>query len=811
MVSKPRKTSKAKTKPAEVLDAGAFVASTVTTFDVYAGQYRRVPNTMLGYRLDLAAGPAAVWAKLNATACSNVRVRLYRTDGNGEPVSKARRMYLESGRAGRKAAEWASDADNLVEVDEHPLLELLNRPNQMQSGHAFQFHRYYMREATGNAFVQVESSEEGGVALYGLNPRWVQVVPSVSEFIAGYRYGREDSIVREFEPGQVFHYRLIAGENPYYGDTWVTDVAEAIQVLKANYAHQEKFIRSGMFPPLALEVSPQTTGPQIEDIQRELDRHYAGISKWTRPLILRNAKPIPLPAEPRAYQTTEQLEQFRRDIRNAAGVPESMADVNSANLASAMVGFDQHYLGQTIAPRVQLMCADDTHFMLPLFGEEPGRVFFAMDEIVAADDAAMLARHTVAVGRWMTEDEARAEWGMEPMPEAPKVGNDAAGAAEGMDAPAAPPSEPEPEALDDAATGKEPLASGVLNGAQVASATDIVVRVAAGELPRDSALAMLQAFFALSPEVAASVLGSAGTGAKTTPNVPEGGDVEPGPEVPEAPAPDALPEPEPEPEPMPTAEEVVKSYGSCPCCVTHKAVSAVNLSPEAERAATKLETALREWYEKYGASASVSATGQVIMSSEADDALRALLRPALFDLMQAGVADAGNIGGAAAFVPQVPESYVLQVAGSITESAQNALTAAIRSGVEGGATVNELQRMVADAAPELSGDASYRIARTEGAYATEAARHQLDVANGATHHEWELAANGCKVCEAFVAQYGKVRPINEPYAVAGTTFDYVDETGAARTFTVWRDAMHPPLHPNCRCTDKTVEAKDEMV
>ena len=785
--------------------AQTYVSATVTDSDIYTGSFRRVPNTMLGYRLDLAAGPAAVWVKLNATACAAVRTRLYRAGSGGKPVSKARRLYLESGRAGAKAAKWASDAGELTEVETHPVLDVLAVPNAWQSGHEFTWQRYWLREACGNAFVLFDD-EGNRPTLHNLNPRWSQIVPSRTNMIGSLRYGREDSIVETIEMDRICHYRLFPGEDPYYGATWITDVAEAILVLKANYTHQERFIRSGMLPPFALKINPAATPEQTEEIRRELRRHHAGLSRWSEPLLLKNAEVVLMPAEPNKYQTVEQLMAFRRDIRNAAGVPESMADVNDANLASATVGYDQQYLGTTIAPRVERMCADDTVLLLPKFGLEPGEWFFAMDEIVAADDAAMLARHQVAVGKpWMSPNEARQEWGMEAVDGFDAIGNDAAWAAEGTDAPAAPPSETEPEALDDAGTGKEPLASGVLNGAQVASATDIVVRVAAGELPRDSALAMLQAFFALSPEVAASVLGSAGTGAKTTPNVPEGGNVEPGAEVPEAPAPDAPPEP------TPSAEEVVKSYGSCPCCVTHKAVSAVNLSPEAERAATKLETALREWYEKYGASASVSASGQVIMSAEADDALRALLRPALFDLMQAGVADAGNIGGAAAFVPKVPESYVLQVAGSITESAQNALTAAIRSGVEGGATVNELQRMVAEAAPELSGDASYRIARTEGAYATEAARHQLDVANGATHHEWELAANGCKVCEAFVAQYGKARPINEPYAVAGTTFDYVDETGAARMFTVWRDAMHPPLHPNCRCTDKTVEAKDEMV
>jgi len=58
----------------------------------------------------------------------------------------------------------------------------------------------------------------------------------------------------------------------------------------------------------------------------------------------------------------------------------------------------------------------------------------------------------------------------------------------------------------------------VLNGAQIASAKDIVIAVVAGQLPRDTGVQMLQAFFNLTPEKAEQIMGSAGTPTPTTPN-----------------------------------------------------------------------------------------------------------------------------------------------------------------------------------------------------------------------------------------------------------------------------------------------------
>lgn len=58
----------------------------------------------------------------------------------------------------------------------------------------------------------------------------------------------------------------------------------------------------------------------------------------------------------------------------------------------------------------------------------------------------------------------------------------------------------------------------VLNGAQVQAATEIVQKVATGELPRDAGLGLLETLFNLDPSQAAKMMGSAGTGTATQPN-----------------------------------------------------------------------------------------------------------------------------------------------------------------------------------------------------------------------------------------------------------------------------------------------------
>jgi hypothetical protein len=94
---------------------------------------------------------------------------------------------------------------------------------------------------------------------------------------------------------------------------------------------------------------------------------------------------------------------------------------------------------------------------------------------------------------------------------------------EAMLTPAMPALEAPPEAIDvqpETATPVAPEANAAdtaLNGAQVQAALGIVQQVAAGQLPRDAALGMLQAFFNLDASRAEQVMGSVGRGFLPTP------------------------------------------------------------------------------------------------------------------------------------------------------------------------------------------------------------------------------------------------------------------------------------------------------
>lgn len=73
-----------------------------------------------------------------------------------------------------------------------------------------------------------------------------------------------------------------------------------------------------------------------------------------------------------------------------------------------------------------------------------------------------------------------------------------------------------PTVGDTAATSDQNVQQQALNGAQVTSLVDIVIKVASGELPRDAAVQMIVLAFNVSPQDAERVLGEAGRSFKVT-------------------------------------------------------------------------------------------------------------------------------------------------------------------------------------------------------------------------------------------------------------------------------------------------------
>lgn len=96
---------------------------------------------------------------------------------------------------------------------------------------------------------------------------------------------------------------------------------------------------------------------------------------------------------------------LRDDILAALRIPKAMVTTDDVNLANAKEAY-RMFLQEAVVPVFEAFLDILNHRLVPQVDKG---VFFHFDDPVPADREAMLAEHTAGIGKWLTQNEARAE------------------------------------------------------------------------------------------------------------------------------------------------------------------------------------------------------------------------------------------------------------------------------------------------------------------------------------------------------------------------------------------------------------------
>jgi HK97 family phage portal protein len=381
---------------------------------------------------------AAVW--LNAKAIAGTPLRLYVRKRSGDKLVNSRSLkrtnpiqyvYL-SGRHKRhrpskyvlqKAVEWGEDFEEITE--NHPILDLLAKPNPYTLGFEFSCMRHMWGSLTGNTYMHpvVESAVAVGQRLNRVKELWfmpsqfVKIVmgdPKKDELIAGYQFGIDRTVQKFFPPDEVFHMKFPNPRDQWYGLGQVEADWDAQKLTIAQRETDQARYDNLSRPDLAVVTeSSNVTTEQLQEMQNEWARLFRGTFRQGNPVFLTGkTQVIPLNWQP--------SEQGSREIvieEHAAvfGVPVSMLKANDPNLASAQVGFAS-WRENTILP----YCRMDEEFLnnvlMPVYGIEDD-CFLAYDNPVPENRDEIRQDITAYFGKVWTPNECRTKLGDDPIEE----------------------------------------------------------------------------------------------------------------------------------------------------------------------------------------------------------------------------------------------------------------------------------------------------------------------------------------------------------------------------------------------------------
>jgi HK97 family phage portal protein len=508
--------------------------------------------------LNAQAAACVPFKLMRSTSNANAREFLTR-QGTYKPLAQKTKRMLHGQDVlppNPRTKANISNMEDLVEVTQHPVLDLLHQVNDWTDGYAFRESMFSDYQIHGRAFTLLVGN--GGVdELWRMLPQRTKVVKSAEDFVARFTYGNPPDEV-SYGPDEVLWLRSYDPEDPWGGvgplEAWLrtVDACDAIASFQLNLMQ-----RMGAPDWLVMSEAPLSE-PQKRSFRAEWRRLFGSLGMRRENVgFMSNATLERLGDSPKELEFNQSEMNKRDQIGQAFGVPKAILDISEIRANSREA--KQQHLEATVWPMVQRWEDMLNAKLVPLFGSG----LFLMHESPLPDDVDNVVKlRASSLQAGYSVNEVRVNEGEEPLDDPaadiPMVaaglvplGFDPAGedeADDGME-------EEEPVITD----GAEPTQ--VLQGQQLAQALAIVQNVVDEKIPIDAARGMLSVLFNLDDGQVEAILAGVEAFEKPEPEVP--------PMLPGA-APGQPPAEEPEEE-EPNPQEGERSFG--PGGVVHDGLS----------------------------------------------------------------------------------------------------------------------------------------------------------------------------------------------------------------------------------------------
>ncbi len=322
---------------------------------------------------------------------------------------------------------YRSNEGGKVPIERHPILDLLNNPNPINSGKELMESIYSYRLINGNAYLLAIGPKSGGIKeLVSLRPDRVMVIAGNNFMPTGYRYSvgnknidyKVDAITGY---SQVLHIKNFHPLSDWYGLSSIESASYSIDQHNQAGAWNQALLQNGARPSGAITVKNVEGNPsslteaQFIRLKNMVDENFSGASNAGRPLILEGGlewKEMSL--SPKDMDFIESKHSSARDIALAFGVPPQLLGIPGDNTYSNLVEARIALWEQTITPLIANVCEHLTSWFAAVYGSEY-LITYDTDNISALALRRESVWDRVRNASFMTVNEKRAAVGLAPI------------------------------------------------------------------------------------------------------------------------------------------------------------------------------------------------------------------------------------------------------------------------------------------------------------------------------------------------------------------------------------------------------------
>ncbi len=341
------------------------------------------------------------------------------------PVVRACVQMIALGAGSVKLEVHKKLKDGVDIISEHPLLELLERPNPTQTGAAFIQELMTYHRIAGEAFIlRLPSGNGAPIELYNLDPRHVKVEESKGGLVpVAYCYGDGENKKRYPVDvdgnSQVKHIKTVNPINPWRGLSPIASCSAAVDMHNQGGMWNAKLLENSARPSGIVSIENAPDEGAISRIKEHFKRAWQGSDNAGGiPVLTGGAKFEAMSHNPKDMDFKTSMTEAAKQIAMVYGVPLPLVSTEAStysNLAEAK----ESLWADTIIPLLDEVLNALGDFLLPLFDKrQTGQTIltFNPDSIPAleAKRTRLFERMAKAVsGGLLTPNEARSEMGFE--------------------------------------------------------------------------------------------------------------------------------------------------------------------------------------------------------------------------------------------------------------------------------------------------------------------------------------------------------------------------------------------------------------
>lgn len=261
------------------------------------------------------------------------------------------------------------------QLETHPFLDLINRPNSLQSGKEWWRAKVAFFLLSGNGYDERILNGNRPVELWTLRPDRFQIEPSTGGVPSAYIYKVGMQKIKfpvnvVTGDSDIRHLKMFSPTDDWYGSAPMKAAAYAIDQHNEAMRWLQSLLQNSAMPSGAMVVDKDTTltDDQFNRLKNEIETSYSGARNAGRPMLLEGGMDWKsLSMSPEEMAIIDLKDSAARDISLAFGVPPLLLNIPGdntfANYREARLGFFE----DTVIPLADMMAEELNTWLSPYF------------------------------------------------------------------------------------------------------------------------------------------------------------------------------------------------------------------------------------------------------------------------------------------------------------------------------------------------------------------------------------------------------------------------------------------------------------